>query len=118
MNAYQAFTDEVSKELQFWNGIPASVNVVGECSVDKANAIATPSRQIFYGAYLYWSMVNKFSDFSPNAGVLAHEWGHQVQFRYMYQDPSQPTARQTELEADGFSGYYFYLERGMDSQQI
>ncbi|ARS34752.1 hypothetical protein CA264_04455 [Pontibacter actiniarum] len=51
------------------------------------------------------------------AGILAHEWGHQVQFnnytKWYGQRVSTPEAtRKTELEADVFSSYYMTHKRG------
>lgn len=53
-------------------------------------------------------------------GIMAHEWGHQLQFnnRGVWQypgvdisDPAEDT-RSTELEADFFTGYYLTHKRG------
>ncbi|RIJ41436.1 hypothetical protein [Pontibacter oryzae] len=51
------------------------------------------------------------------AGILAHEWGHQVQFNNYerWYGPRQNTpeaTRKTELEADVFSSYYMTHKRG------
>ena len=51
------------------------------------------------------------------AGILAHEWGHQVQFnnyeQWYGEWVSTPEAtRLTELEADFFTGYYLTHKRG------
>lgn len=54
------------------------------------------------------------------AGIMAHEWGHQLQFNnrgnWTYpgvdlSDPAEDT-RSTELEADFFTGYYLTHKRG------
>ncbi|WP_139920568.1 hypothetical protein [Hymenobacter sp. DG01] len=51
------------------------------------------------------------------AGILAHEWGHQVQFNnytawYGPRADTPEQTRKTELEADFFSSYYLTHKRG------
>ncbi|WP_335966318.1 hypothetical protein [Galbibacter sp. PAP.153] len=50
-------------------------------------------------------------------GILAHEWGHQIQFNnnwsYPVEDGNVPeSTRSTELEADFFAAYYMTHKRG------
>jgi hypothetical protein len=103
------FTSEVQYQGGFWGGVPAIVYVFNECSPAMKNAIATPDRSINFGYYLFRSLIGQYPDGLPIAGVLAHEWGHQVQFAYGWMNPNQSTVRPTELEADAFSGYYMGL---------
>ena len=52
-------------------------------------------------------------------GIMAHEWGHQIQFNHMDDwypngaaDNIPEATRTTELEADFFTGYYMTHNRG------
>ena len=102
---------EVIIERSFWSGIPArNVSVLNDCDVMSRNAKADPiTRDIYYGYYMYNSLVGQFGTSLPAAGILAHEWGHLVQFNFQwFSDPARPM----ELEADAFSGYYMALAKG------
>jgi len=74
-----------------------------------ANAISYSTGKIYFGETLYRQALN-YGQIVP-VMVLAHEYGHQVQYRYS-SVPSvhENTARATELEADGYAGYY--MRRG------
>ncbi len=74
-----------------------------------ANAISYSTGKIYFGETLYRQALN-YGQIVP-VMVLAHEYGHQVQYRYS-SVPSvhEYTARATELESDGYAGYY--MRRG------
>jgi predicted metalloprotease len=78
-------------------------------SSSTANAISYSTGKIYFGETLYRQALN-YGQIVPIM-VLAHEYGHQVQYRYS-SVPSvyENTARATELEADGYAGYY--IRRG------
>ncbi|BDD08049.1 hypothetical protein FUAX_04810 [Fulvitalea axinellae] len=73
------------------------------------NAIAYSSNVITFGENLYYDFLGKFGYYSA-AGVMAHEWGHQIQYDYNFNGES----RDMELEADNFAGYYLGHEGGRE----
>ena len=57
-----------------------------------------------------------FGDVAPQA-ILAHEFGHQIQFDLNLFGPNTPEAtRRTELMADAFAAYYLSHARGASMQ--
>ena len=57
-----------------------------------------------------------YGDVAPQA-ILAHEFGHQVQFQLNLFGPNTPEAtRRTELMADAYSAYYLSHARGASMQ--
>ncbi|MBS0032136.1 hypothetical protein ACTJJ0_02985 [Chitinophaga sp. 22321] len=113
----QFFAEEVGIQRGFWNGIPAEVHVLYEPAEDYRNAYASPDGKILFGYEMFYYLVRSFSKISgsnnlsplPVDGVLAHEWGHRVQFTVGWNDYTKPSYR--ELEADFFSGYYMGLAK-------
>jgi hypothetical protein len=113
----QFFAGEVTNQRNFWLGIPAEVHVLYEPGADYKNAYASPDGSILFGYQMFYYLVNSFSKLPdsntlsplPVDGVLAHEWGHRVQFTLNWTDYAQPSER--ELEADFFSGYYMGLAK-------
>lgn len=110
------FEGEVSVQRNFWNDIPAAVHVLYESSYDYRNAYSTNQGQIYFGYEMFYFLVDKFSALPdhtasplPVDGVLAHEWGHQVQFDVGWNDYADNAER--EMEADFFSGYYMGLAK-------
>jgi hypothetical protein len=104
----QKFSEEVSIQRAFFNGIPAKVFGLLEPSVDQKNAYATSDGKILFGYYMLKETTKKYGEL-PIAGILAHEWGHRTQFVMNWQDYGQPAHR--ELEADAFSGFYMALAK-------
>jgi len=47
--------------------------------------------------------------------ILAHEFGHQLQYAFGLPSVSENTARPNELEADGFAGYYLRRPKGYNA---
>jgi hypothetical protein len=111
------FGMEVNVQTQFWQGIPATVQVLDDCN--GANAFSLPNGNIVYGIRLFQQLVVSYGgDAAPISGVLAHEWGHQVQFDNGWFVSTEPTSRPIELEADAFSGYYMALGETYTWQSI
>ena len=107
-NSDAAVQSEAANQYQFWAGIPANVHPWKDCN--GPNAVSLPSGDILYGVNLFQQLVAAYGgDAGPISGVLAHEWGHQVQFDNGWFMSSEPTARPIELEADAFSGFYMAL---------
>ncbi len=109
-----AFAQDIARQNEFW-GLPTTVNVYYDC--DGLNALSFNQHVIIYGYGLFWKLGSEAQDYNVTTGVLAHEFGHQVQFAAGWVYPG-PTARARELEADGFGGFYYYLRLGWSSQQI
>lgn len=75
------------------------------------NAISYSTGKIYYGYAIYADAKNKGGDI-VNAMILAHEYGHQLQYIFGLPSVSESTARPNELEADGFAGYYLRRPNG------
>lgn len=75
------------------------------------NAISYSTGKIYYGYAIYYDAKNKGGDI-VNAMILAHEYGHQLQYIFGLPSVSESTARPNELEADGFAGYYLRRPNG------
>lgn len=119
----QFMSGEVGNQKNFWQGINANVYILYETKQNDKNAYATPDGNILFGYYMFYYLVQQFSLLSdhtasplPVDGVLAHEWGHRVQFTLGWTDYGQPAYR--ELEADYFSGYYMGLAKQWYWSQI
>lgn len=107
----RAFADEIFLQSNFWMNIPATVWLFDECGPSSKNAYSHPSQYIMMGIWLANDVIITTQSTLPIAGVLAHEWGHQVQFQRGWMVQSEPTVRRTELEADMFSGLYVAWEK-------
>ncbi|MDR6921516.1 MULTISPECIES: metalloprotease [Chryseobacterium] len=75
------------------------------------NAISYSTGKIYYGYAIYYDAKNKGGDI-VNAMILAHEYGHQLQYIFGLPSVNESTARPNELEADGFAGYYLRRPNG------
>ncbi len=79
------------------------------------NAISYGSspRKIYFGEAIYKDALSK-GQIVP-AMILAHEFGHQLQYTYNLPSVKESTVRPNELEADGFSGYYLRRPTGYNA---
>ncbi|AKK72413.1 metalloprotease [Chryseobacterium gallinarum] len=75
------------------------------------NAISYSTGKIYYGYAIYYDAKAKGGDI-VNAMILAHEYGHQLQYIFGLPSVNENTARPNELEADGFAGYYLRNPNG------
>ena len=75
------------------------------------NAISYSSGKIYYGYAIYYDAKYQGGDI-VNAMILAHEYGHQLQYIYNLPSKTEYTVRPNELEADGFAGYYLRRPEG------
>ncbi len=114
----QRFVQEVSIQGSFWRGVPASVFLFDECSPQQGNAYATPEGLIMMGLWFMQRTVVQTGSELPIAGIMAHEWGHQIQFRFGWMVQTEPTVRRTELEADMWSGLYMALFKSWTGLQM
>ncbi|KIX20446.1 metalloprotease [Flavobacterium sp. 316] len=78
------------------------------------NAISYGSGKIYYGEAIYNAAKAQSSDNIVNAMILAHEFGHQLQYTYGLPSQNESTARAAELEADGMAGYYLRRPTGFN----
>ncbi|MDI9310750.1 MAG: hypothetical protein QM535_11085 [Limnohabitans sp.] len=74
------------------------------------NAISYSSGRIYYGEGIFRDAKSKDASNLINVMILAHEYGHQLQYAFGLPSVTESTARPNELEADGMAGYY--LRRG------
>ncbi len=111
------FGQEVNIQTQFF-GLPATVYAFNECDQSQKNALSFPQRYILFGYWLAVDTVFSTGSTLPIAGILAHEWAHQAQFHFNWMEPNAPTVRNTELEADAFSGYYMAIAKNWAGSQL
>lgn len=78
------------------------------------NAISYDDGRIYYGYSIYQEAKSKSPDNIVNALILAHEYGHQLQYIYGLPTEQEYTARASELEADGYGGYYLRMPNGFN----
>lgn len=74
------------------------------------NAISYSNGKIYYGEGIFRDAKSKDASNLINVMILAHEYGHQLQYAFNLPSVRESTARPNELEADGMAGYY--LRRG------
>ncbi|MFK7114188.1 metalloprotease [Flavobacterium oreochromis] len=74
------------------------------------NAISYSTGKIYYGEGIFRDAKLKDASNLVNVMILAHEYGHQLQYAFNLPSKKETTARPNELEADGMAGYY--LRRG------
>ena len=74
------------------------------------NAISYSTGKIYYGEGIFRDAKAKDASNLINVMILAHEYGHQLQYAFGLPSKKESTARPNELEADGMAGYY--LRRG------
>ncbi|MDD3875239.1 MAG: hypothetical protein PHT69_01315 [Bacteroidales bacterium] len=107
--------EEVIIQKDFFSGIPASVFILYEPSAIYKNAYATTDGRILFGYHMFYYTIASYGEL-PVAGILAHEFGHRVQFIHGWNDYSANSHR--ELEADAFSGFYMALRKQWAWSQI
>lgn len=106
-------SEEVAGQRRFFN-VPADVYILIEPSPEHRNAYATSDGRILFGYHMHNYTIRKYGEL-PVAGILAHEWGHRVQFQHNWRY-SRPEYK--ELEADAFSGFYMGLAKRWAWDQI
>lgn len=104
---------QMTKIISLWGGTSLTFRFVDDASNPNStyNAISYSNGKIYYGYAIYYDAKAKGGDI-VNAMILAHEYGHQLQYRYNLPSVSESTARPNELEADGFAGYYLRRPNG------
>jgi hypothetical protein len=104
------FRNEFNVQANFW-GIPGvSFAFLNDCN--SPNALANPQdRSILFGISMAQKLLTQFGNSLPMWQVLAHEWGHQVQYALGDNWLNAPTVAPKELEADMFSGFYLVIAK-------
>lgn len=104
---------QLAKIISLWGGTSLTFRFVDDPSNANStyNAISYSNGKIYYGYAIYYDAKAKGGDI-VNAMILAHEYGHQLQYRYNLPSVNESTARPNELEADGFAGYYLRKPNG------
>jgi uncharacterized protein len=81
------------------------------------NAISYSNGKIYYGEAIYYDAQYKGGDI-VNALILAHEFGHQLQYNYGLPSVRENTVRPNELEADATAGYYLRRPDGFNTNSF
>ncbi|WP_415324539.1 metalloprotease [Chryseobacterium sp. MMS23-Vi53] len=104
---------QMTKNATMWGRSTPTLRFVNDPSNPGStyNAISYSTGKIYYGYAIYADAKNKGGDI-VNAMILAHEYGHQLQYAYGLPSVNESTARPNELEADGFAGYYLRRPNG------
>jgi hypothetical protein len=104
---------QMSKIAGMWGRTAPTLRFVNDPSNPNStyNAISYSTGKIYYGYAIYADAKNKGGNI-VNAMILAHEYGHQLQYIFGLPSVSESTARPNELEADGFAGYYLRRPNG------
>ena len=105
-------TTQNSTIASFWGRSAPTFRFVRDLTTPSStfNAISYSTGKIYFGEAIFKWAYNRDSSNLINVMILAHEYGHQLQYAFSLPSVSESTARPNELEADGFSGYY--LRRG------
>lgn len=93
--------------------VPLSIVVDNVNPTSTFNAISYQSKKIYFGEYIYEVGLSR-GQIVP-AFILAHEFGHQLQYTFGLPSVQENTVRSGELEADGFSGYYMRSPNGYNA---
>ena len=103
-------------------------NFFNEGSEENMNAFATDLNYLFFGKYMFDALKKASPDNYSTmvSGIMAHEYGHIVQFNTFLNTALLAPTRQpinvgstvvlSELEADAFSGLYMYFKLNSESQ--
>ncbi|GAB0156611.1 metalloprotease [Chryseobacterium sp. Alg-005] len=106
-------TGQMTKIASLWGRSNPTLRFVDDPNNPSStyNAISYSTGKIYYGYAIYYDAKSKGGDI-VNAMILAHEYGHQLQYIFNLPSVNESTARPNELEADGFAGYYLRRPAG------
>lgn len=102
----QILNAEYYQQQSFW-GLPTSAWIFDDRQ--SPNALSSPEYYMLFGI-TFIGMIWSSYGFDAVAGVMAHEFAHQAQFRILNTN-MQGQAKPYELEADAFSGFYMYFAK-------
>lgn len=109
-----AFEQEFYSQRNFWGLPQVSFLFLSDC--DSPNAYAQPQGMtILFGTSLTYQTYSRYRTPLPLWQVMAHEFGHMMQFTYGASWLNAPTAAPRELEADMFSGFYLIYAKAFVS---
>ena len=103
----------------YWKRTKPTLRFVSDATNQSStyNAISYSTGKIYYGYAIYADAYSKGGNI-VNAMILAHEYGHQLQYAYSLPSVKESTARPNELEADGFAGYYLRRPTGYNQDSF
>lgn len=105
-----AFINEFNAQGNFWAIPGVRFAFLNDCN--SPNALANPNdRSILFGLSMAQRLLTQFGSLIPLWQVMAHEWGHQIQFALGDSWLNAATVAPKELEADMFSGFYLLLAK-------
>ena len=107
---------QLTKVVNLWGQSTLTLRIVHDDANPNStyNAISySYPRKIYFGEAIYRAALAK-GQIVP-AMILAHEFGHQLQYSYNLPSVTENTARPNELEADGFAGYYMRSPNGYNA---
>lgn len=105
-----AFASEFQLQKTFWGLSNVTFSFLDDCNGPNAYA-DRDTASILFGLNLATSTYSQFGSALPWWQVLAHEFGHQIQYWLGSDWLGAPTVAPTELEADMFSGIYILLNK-------
>ncbi|PUB26433.1 hypothetical protein C8J95_111117 [Elizabethkingia sp. YR214] len=111
---------EIKKNASLWGEITPPLKFVYAPRDPEGtyNAASYADGKIYYGYEIYYDAKSKSADNIVNAMILAHEYGHQLQYKYALPSVKEETVRSTDLEADGFAGYYLRKPAGFNKSNF
>ena len=92
----QLFRQEIYKQGQFFAS-SATVHMFNECDSQRASALSSSSGFILFGWHLANMKVVEGGNYAGVAQVLAHEYAHQLQFRYTAMSTQRSVLRQSGI---------------------
>jgi hypothetical protein len=121
LQADTVFLAEVQRQQSFWN-VPSGVFVIDDCKGKNAFAFADKT-EIGFGRSLFLSSFTSDGKNPLFDGMLAHEWGHRIQFDVLksFPDPEDTrpgAATPYELESDAWSGFYLLRSKFYDIEKL
>jgi len=106
--------EEIGYQRAFFQQVPAQLLILFEPSAEFANCYANAQGELLVGYHFFQKHIGQYNELAV-AGVMAHEYGHRVQFQHFQQGKwfnDYAGKFQVELEADAFSGLYMALAKG------
>lgn len=103
----------------YWKRTKPTLRFVSDAANQSStyNAISYSTGKIYYGYAIFADAKSKGGNI-VNVMILAHEYGHQLQYAYSLPSVNESTARPNELEADGFAGYYLRRPTGYNQSSF
>lgn len=98
---------EMGKLNEFWESDIGAVVHGPDLPSARGNAISVPDGYIYFDPSFLMALDSSAYSFAPSQMVLAHEFGHQIQFQYRtYAGGPAGSTIFDELGADCYAGYF------------